>query len=97
VSLVERLAAPPADPAKQFCTVGKLIKQVGAGCEIDDDALAEKQALVAALSDPAWSSTALHRELQAEGWYFVSVRHIREHRNGHTATVCANHDIGVTP
>jgi len=96
VSLRERLAAPPADPAKQFCTVGRLIRQVSAGCEIDDEALEERGALIRALANPAWTSTALHRELQADGWYYVSVRHIREHRNGHTAAVCANHDIGVT-
>ncbi len=88
---MERLAKPPVDPAKQFCTVGRLLSELA---KTDDQ---EFGALTAALANRDWTAADITKALQAEG-HTVNLRHVRQHRNGeHFPQSClAPHD-GVIP
>ncbi len=89
MSLADRFKTPSADPAKQFCTVGRLLDElVESGTEY--------AAVVNALQDGSrWSATAISQILNQEG-HRVNIRHIREHRNGnHTIDNCKHPQDGV--
>jgi hypothetical protein len=96
MGLASRLSAPPADPAKQFCTVGRTLDNLLAATnEMTDDPTSDYAALVGSMVTGAWSSTDLVRALHAEGYTDVTVRHMREHRNGsHTVDQCKRPLVG---
>lgn len=96
MSLAERLQAPPIDRSKQYCTVGKLLAELGPKDRIGEVA-SDYNSLVKALGDGDWSASDIARILGEEG-YTVSVRHVRQHRNGdHTLRDCALPNAGVYP
>jgi hypothetical protein len=79
MGLRERLSAPPADPARQFCTVGRTLDV------LDPE---DRAALVGAMQSGQWSSTDIVRAVTAEN-HDATVRHMREHRRGsHTVDQC---------
>ncbi len=88
MSLAERLKTPPIQPSKQFCSVGRLLE------ELRNKDTREYVAVVTALGVPAWSASDIYRELEAEN-YQLSIRHIREHRNGmHSEQNCRHPEVG---
>lgn len=95
MTLRERLSGRPVDPAKQFCTVGRVLDQLTQRAT-PDDPTSEYQALVQAMVVGMWSSTNLVDALHAEAYGDVSLRHMREHRRGvHTVDNCKMPLVGL--
>lgn len=89
MTLAERLKAPPVDPAHQWCQVGKFLKGLNP---------VDRAALTNALADQEWTATQIKQVIKWEDGTNVSVRHIRQHRNGeHTAVNCLSPSYGVLP
>lgn len=93
-SLRARLARPPVSSRGHSCSVGFLLVKL-ASLTPTDDPTSEFIALVNALVDPQWSSTALAKLLTEEG-YNVSERHLRAHRRDVcTTATCAYPNTGL--
>jgi hypothetical protein len=94
VTLSDALSRTPVRGRGHSCTVGFLLNELARQDDTDDPG-PEYRAVVAALSDPQWTSTDLERTIIAEG-FFVNVRHLRPHRTGLcTSANCSDPNIGM--